>query len=137
MSAQTSAQAASQALRKGLLVWLALSAGATALGYVMLSTAGLWGALLGAVLAGVFFSVTAIVAVKTSNMDVQYLGFAVLGSWLLKILLLIGALAWLRTQDFYSRPAFFLTLLVQTFALLIVEARILTRAPVPYVEPDR
>ena len=137
MSAQTSAQAASQALRKGLLVWLALSAGATGLGYVMLSTAGLWGALLGAVLAGVFFSVTAIVAVKTSNMDVQYLGFAVLGSWLLKILLLIGALAWLRTQDFYSRPAFFLTLLVQTFALLIVEARILTRAPVPYVEPDR
>lgn len=137
MTTQTSAEAASTALRKGLLVWLGLSVVAGIVGYVMDSTAGLWGAFLGAIVAGVFFSITAIVAVKSANLDVQYLGFAVLGSWLLKILLLIGALAWLRSQDFYNRPVFFVTLLVQTFALLIVEARLLTRAPVPYVESDR
>ncbi len=137
MTVQTSSQAASSALRKGLVAWLGLTVAFCAIGYVMESTAGVWGAFLGSLIAGGFFAVTAIVAVKTANMDVQYLGFAVLGSWLFKIVLLIGALFWLRSQDFYDRPIFFATLLVQTIALLVLETVLVTRAPVPYVEVDR
>ena len=137
MAIQTSAQAAADALKKGLLAWAGLTTAFCVIGYVMDSTAGLWGAVLGSLIAGSFFAVTAIVAVKTANMDVQYLGFAVLGSWLFKIVLLIGALFWLRGQEFYNRPIFFVTLLIQTIALLVLETVLVTRAPVPYVEVDR
>lgn len=137
MSVQTSAQAGRSALRKGLLAWLVLTVALSAIGYFRSGESGLWGALLASILAGSFFAVTAAVAALTADLDVQYLGFAVLGSWLLKIVVLLGALFWLRGQDFYDRPIFFITLLLETVVLLVLEAVLVTRAPVPYVEVDR
>jgi hypothetical protein len=137
MTVQTSAQAGRSALRKGLLAWAVLTVALSAIGYLVSGESGVWGALLASVLAGSFFAVTGIVAALTANLDVQYLGFAVLGSWLLKIIVLLGALFWLRGQDFYDRPIFFITLLLETIVLLVLEAVLVTRAPVPYVEVDR
>jgi Ca2+/Na+ antiporter len=137
MTVQTSAQAGRSALRKGLLAWAVLTVALSAIGYLVSGESGVWGALLASVLAGSFFAVTGIVAALTANLDVQYLGFAVLGSWLLKIVVLLGALFWLRGQDFYDRPVFFITLLLETIVLLVLEAVLVTRAPVPYVEVDR
>ena len=137
MKVQTSAQAGRSALRKGLLAWAVLTVALSAIGYLVSGESGVWGALLASVLAGSFFAVTGLVAALTANLDVQYLGFAVLGSWLLKIVVLLGALFWLRGQDFYDRPIFFITLLLETIALLVLEAVLVTRAPVPYVEVDR
>ena len=137
MTVQTSAQAGRSALRKGLLAWAILTVALSAIGYLVSGESGVWGALLASVLAGSFFAVTGIVAALTANLDVQYLGFAVLGSWLLKIVVLLGALFWLRGQDFYDRPIFFITLLLETVVLLVLEAVLVTRAPVPYVEVDR
>ena len=137
MKVQTSAQAGRSALRKGLLAWAVLTVALSAIGYLVSGESGVWGALLASVLAGSFFAVTGIVAALTANLDLQYLGFAVLGSWLLKIVVLLGALFWLRGQDFYDRPIFFITLLLETIVLLVLEAVLVTRAPVPYVEVDR
>ena len=137
MTVQTSAQAGRSALRKGLVAWAFLTVALSAIGYLVSGEPGVWGALLASVLAGSFFAVTGIVAALTANLDVQYLGFAVLGSWLLKIVVLLGALFWLRGQDFYDRPIFFITLLLETIVLLVLEAVLVTRAPVPYVEVDR
>jgi Ca2+/Na+ antiporter len=137
MTVQTSAQAGRSALRKGLVAWAILTVALSAIGYLVSDESGVWGALLASVLAGSFFAVTGIVAALTSNLDVQYLGFAVLGSWLLKIVVLLGALFWLRGQDFYDRPIFLITLLLETVVLLVLEAVLVTRAPVPYVEVDR
>ena len=137
MTVQTSAQAGRSALRKGLLAWAVLTVALSAIGFLVSGESGVWGALLASVLAGSFFAVTGIVAALTANLDVQYLGFAVLGSWLLKIVVLLGALFWLRGQDFYDRPIFFITLLLETIVLLVLEAVLVTRAPVPYVEVDR
>jgi hypothetical protein len=137
MTVQTSAQAGRSALRKGLLAWAVLTVALSAIGFLVSGESGVWGALLASVLAGSFFAVTGIVAALTVNLDVQYLGFAVLGSWLLKIVVLLGALFWLRGQDFYDRPIFFITLLLETVVLLVLEAVLVTRAPVPYVEVDR
>jgi Na+/H+-translocating membrane pyrophosphatase len=137
MTVQTSAQAGRSALRKGLIAWAFLTVALCAIGYLLSGEAGVWGALLASVLAGSFFAITAAVAALTANLELQYLGFAVLGSWLLKIVVLLVALFWLRSQDFYDRPIFFVTLLLETVVLLILEAVLVTRAPVPYVEVDR
>lgn len=137
MTQVTAKQAATKAARVGLLAWFGLTILGTAIGYVISGTSGLWGSGLGALVAGLFFAVTAVVAVKTTKLGPDVLGFVILGSWLLKIVILMGILAWLRSQDFYSRPFFFAVLLVQTMVLLVLEAAILTRAKVPYVETDR
>lgn len=137
MTVQTSAQAGRSALRKGVIAWSFLTVALCAIGYLLSGKAGVWGALLASLLAGSFFAITGAVAALTANLDLQYLGFAVLGSWLLKIIVLLVALFWLRSQDFYDRPIFFVTLLLETLVLLILEAVLVTRAPVPYVEVDR
>lgn len=137
MTVQTSSQAWRSAMRKGIFAWTILTVALGAFGYLRSEQSGLWGALLAGVLAGSFFALTAAVAALTANLDPQYLGFAVLGSWLLKIVVLLGALFWLRGQDFYNRPIFFITLLLETVVLLVLEAVLVTRAPVLYVEVDR
>ena len=134
MTQVTAKHAATNAAKAGLLAWAAITAVGLGLGYVIVGTPGLWGSGLGALVAGLFFSVTAVVAIKTTKLGPDQLGVVILGSWLLKIVILMGILAWLRTQDFYSRPAFFAVLLIQTMVLLVLEAVILTRAKVPYVE---
>jgi|688.fasta_scaffold13763_7 hypothetical protein len=132
----TARKAAIKAAKWGFLTWLLITVLGIGFGYYLDGSAGLWGSSLGALLAGLFFAVTAVVAIKTTKVGPDLLGFIILGSWLLKIIFLMGALAWLRAQDFYSRPFFFAVLLAQTIVLLILEASILTRAKVPYVEPN-
>lgn len=134
MTQVSAKQAATKAAQAGLLAWLVITALGVGLGYVIVGTPGVWGSGLGAVVAGLFFAVTAVVAIKTTRLGPDQLGAVILGSWLLKIVILMGVLAWLRTQDFYSRPFFFAVLLIQTMVLLVLEAVLLTRAKVPYVE---
>jgi hypothetical protein len=58
----------------------------------------------------------------------------VLGSWLVKMLLVVVVLALLRGQDFYAEPALFVALLVGTVGSLLLEARIVATTRVPYVQ---
>ena len=67
-------------------------------------------------------------------MDTATLGAAVLGSWLVKMILLIVILVLLRDADFYSRPVLFITLLVGTVGALVLEALVVSRTQVPYTE---
>lgn len=104
-------------------------------GFLVAGAPGAWGALIGMALAVGFFGITVAVSLLTARMDPTKLGVWVLGSWLVKMALLIVVLAVLRGQDFYSRPALFVSLLVGTVGSLLLEARIVTSTQVPYVEP--
>jgi hypothetical protein len=110
---------------------------ATLLGALLGGAPGAWGALIGMGLAVAFFGVTVAVSLVTARMDPTRLGIWVLGSWLLKMVLLIVVLALLRDADFYSRPALFVSLLVGVVGSLLLEARIVATTRVPYVEPGR
>jgi len=122
-------------LRTGALAALVALPGAALVGFLLAGAPGAWGALIGMGIAVAFFAVTVVVALVTAGMDATRLGAWVLGSWLLKIILLIVVLALLRDQDFYSRPALFVALLVGTAGSLVLEARVVTTTRVPYVEP--
>lgn len=93
-----------------------------------------YGVLIGLELPLLFFGVTTAVALLTATSSVGKLGTVVLGSWLGKIAVLIAALAWLRGQDFYSRPVFFGVFLVTIVMVLVGEAWIVKRAKVPFVD---
>lgn len=104
------------------------------LGYLVAGPAGVWGAAIGMGLAAGFFAITVGVALVTASLDVTALGATVLGSWLIKIVVLIVVLALLRDADFYSRPVLFVALLVGTMGALVLEAVVATRTQVPYTE---
>ncbi len=129
-----------QPMKRIVTMGLAIFSGIVILGGLLLVTGQTsvgWGILLGGGLAWIFFAFTAFTALRTASLKPQYLGFVVLGSWLIKIILLLCVLAWLRGEEFYSRPAFFATLLLATFAMLTFEALITLKTRVPYVDPER
>lgn len=108
---------------------------AAAIGWAVAGAAGAWGGLLGIAVPVGFLSVTAVVALATARLEPAKLGAAVLGSWLLKVILLIAVLAALRPADFYSRGVFFAAFVVATVGYLVLEAVVVTRTRTPYVEP--
>lgn len=122
-------------LRVGLVASLVALPVAVLLGYVVAGAAGAWGAAIGMGIAVGFFAITVGVALGTASMDATALGASVLGSWLIKMILLIVVLVLLRDADFYSRPVLFLALLVGTIGTLVIEALVVTRTQVPYTEP--
>jgi hypothetical protein len=122
-------------LRVGLVALLVALPVALLAGWALDGTAGLWGALIGMGIATVFFALTVGVALGTARLDVTALGAAVLGSWLVKMILLIVVLVLLRDADFYSRPVLFVTLLLATVGALVLEAVVVSRTRVPYTEP--
>lgn len=121
-------------LRVGVLTALIALPVSMVLGQVIAGTAGVWGAAIGMGIAVGFFAITVAVALGTASMDVTALGAAVLGSWLVKMILLIVVLALLRDADFYSRPVLFAALLIGTIGALVLEAVVVTRTRVPYTE---
>lgn len=123
-----------------IITWGALAALlalplATVLGYLFAGVPGAWGALIGMAIPVVFFAITAVTALLTARLGPTTLGVAVLASWLLKIILLLVVLALLRKGEFYDRMALFVSLLIGTAGLLTLEAIVVSRTKVPYVEP--
>ena len=123
-------------LRWGLVAGVVGIALGMLVGYLIDGAPGSFGALLGLGSAVVFFSITVGVALATARLQPQALGMAVLASWLLKMIGLIALLVVLRSQDFYSKPIFFFSLLFGTFGYLALEAVIVSRTKVLYVETE-
>lgn len=107
---------------------------AALIGYLLAGPAGAWGAAIGMAIPVVFFAITTATALLTARLGATALGVAVLGSWLLKIILLLVVLVLLRDADFYNRMALFVSLLLGTAGLLALESVVVTRTKVPYVE---
>lgn len=123
-------------LRWGSLGSVVALVAASIAGYLVAGTPGMWGAALGIAIPVAFYSITVIVAVITVRVRPEIFGAAILGSWVLKIAVLIGVLAALQDADFYSRGAFFVAFVVGTVGYLVAEAVIVVRTRVPYLEPS-
>ncbi len=116
----------------GSLVAMVVAAG---VGWLVDGSAGLWGGVIGIAIPVAFYSITVIVALVTLRVRPEVFGAAVLGSWVVKIAVLIGVLAALSNSDFYSRGAFFIAFVVGTVGYLVAEAVIVVKTRVPFIEP--
>lgn len=117
----------------GAVVALILAAG---IGWLVDGTTGLWGGLLGIAIPVCFFSITVIVALLTLRVRPEVFGATLLGSWVLKLIVLIAVLALLSGADFYNRTVFFVAFVVGTVGYLVMEATVIVRTRVPYIEPN-
>lgn len=122
-------------LRWGTLAAVGALVLAGVVGYLVDGSSGLWGGVLGIAVPVAFFTVTVIVAIVTVRLRPEILGAAILGSWILKLIILIAVLAALSNADFYNRTVFFIAFTLGTVGYLILEAVIVVRTRVPYTEP--
>ena len=82
---------------------------------------GIWGVLLGAGIGGGFVLLTVVSVLATSKTTPATTMAVVLGSWLVKLLVLGGLLVWLRTMDFYDTAAFVVTIIAALVVVLASE----------------
>ncbi len=94
---------------------------------------GIWGVLIGAAIGGGFVLLTAASVLFTSSTNPSTTGAVVLGSWLLKIVVLIIILAIIRDMDFYDRTALLVTTVLALVVVLATEVWGVITARVTYV----
>ncbi|MBB1030581.1 hypothetical protein G6027_06725 [Dietzia sp. SLG310A2-38A2] len=125
-----------KAVRLGAVALVVLTVISAAAWTAIDGTPGLWGALMGAAVGGAFVLTTAIVVIATAHSAPQTTAAVVLGTWLVKLLAAMGVVAALSRFDFYSRPAFAVTVIAALIVVLAGETWAVLKTRAPYVEPD-
>ncbi len=123
------------ALRSVLIGLIVLLVAGVGLGALLAGTRGVWGALLGVAAAVVFSGTTVWAAWRTAEATPVTTGAIVLGSWLLKMIVLVAALAVLKDAEFYSKPVFAVVLLAGGLASAAIDYLAIRRSRLPYVDP--
>ncbi|GIJ00154.1 hypothetical protein CLV28_2540 [Sediminihabitans luteus] len=124
------------ALRDVAILLAGLAVLGVGIGALVAGVAGVWGALLGVALAAIFSLTTVWTMYRTAESSPTTMAAAVMGGWLAKMVVLVVALAVLRGMDFYDVPVFATVLLVGAVGSALVDYRAVTRARIPYVDPD-
>ena len=124
-------------LRRFLLAFVIALPVGVLIGWLIGGSKGAWGVVLGLAVVLCFFGVSLAVALIGARLSPQALGALVLGSYLVKITLLIIILAAVSGFTFYSKAALGITVLVSTICYLAGETYTLMKARIPYVEPTK
>jgi len=113
-----------------LLVVLTLVGGTV--GYLVHGLPGLWGVLLG-VAGTALFSVPTVASMYVSaRRNVAVMSGAMIGSWVLKMALLLGAILALRPLEFYSKPFLVGTIFVGAVTAVLLDVMAVLRTRMPY-----
>ncbi len=97
---------------------------------------GIWGVVLGAAIGGGFVLFTVLAVLFTAKTSPTTTGAVVMGTWLLKIIVLIMILLLIRDLEFYDRMAFFVTVVLALIVTLGAEVWGLSQANLTYVQPE-
>ncbi|HLS33990.1 MAG TPA: hypothetical protein VK039_10410 [Brevibacterium sp.] len=118
----------------GALIAVVIGTVASFVGALLTGLPGVWGALIGAVAAFVFFAITAVVMYFTAHSSPVTMAAGVMGGFLVKIIGFMGVGVALRGRDFYDPWTLFLTLAAAAIASLIADVVIVQRARLPLVD---
>jgi hypothetical protein len=142
MSYASTHPSATVILRSSLLWAGAILAGLAVVGalvgFLVAGTSGLWSALIGVVMAGAFFALTAatmLIGTRMAGDNLFSTGYfaLVLGGWFVKVIIFIVVMLLLRGQPWISPLVFFFSALAATIASLVIDIVVFARARVPYV----
>lgn len=120
-------------LKLGSILILSIAVVGAGLSMIFAGAPGFFGALIGAGIALVFVSFTALSVLLGGKLSLGGFYAVVLGGWLLKIILFIGLLVILKDVDGLNRVALFVTLVASVLGSLAVDAYVATKARIPAV----
>lgn len=109
----------------GLLVW-----------WPFKGMPGLWGALIGAAIGGSFILITVLAILATSKASPSVVMAALMGSYLVKVVIVIGVTASIKNMDFYDKPALVSVLIGAIVLVLGGELWGVMSTRTTYVDPD-
>ncbi|MCL1869398.1 MAG: hypothetical protein FWF90_03170 [Promicromonosporaceae bacterium] len=124
-----------KALRDTVLFVLALAVLGVVVGALVAGTAGVWGALVGAALAGFFCATTIVSMMRTVGASPTTMAGVVMGAWAAKLVVLIVVLSVLRGRDFYQPWVLFAVVAVGAIGSALLDYRAVSRGRIPYVQP--
>jgi len=107
------------------------------LGAVLAGTKGLIGALLGVALVIAFFGISVLVVGRAAKVSPQAMMAAAVGTFLVKILVLIILVGSFQNSTAFNDRIFGLTVIVCVIAYSAAQMISSIRLKIPYVEPDR
>lgn len=107
-------------------------------GYLVAGMNGLWSALAGVLMAGLFFGltvVTMLIGARLPGDQLMSTGYfaVVMGGWFVKVVLFIIGMLVLRAQPWIVGWVFFFAAVAGALASLIVDLVVFARVRVPYV----
>ncbi|TPW70676.1 hypothetical protein [Schumannella sp. 10F1B-5-1] len=126
-------------LRDGAILALVVAVLGGGIGLIAAGLPGLWGGLIGAVLAAVFLALTAasvLLAGRATGGDLASPVFfgIVLGVWLLKLVLFLVLSIVLRGQPWLNPYVFFAAVVVAVLGSLVIDVVAFQKSRVPYVD---
>lgn len=124
-----------QALRYTVVISAVLLVVGGGVGLLVAGLPGLWGALMGAVVALLFSGATPLSMLKTADAPIERSMLVVMAVWFGKVVVVVVLLLVLRGMDFYSRPVFGIILLLGVVTSAFLDYRAVVRARVPYAQP--
>jgi hypothetical protein len=126
-----------RALRDMLVLVAALAVLGGAAGALLVDppSAGIWGAALGVLVTLLFSGSTVLAMLLTARSSVTAASGALVGTWLVKMLVLIIAFSVLRDLDFYHRGVFVVVVMVGVLGSVLLDYRAVSTARVPYTDP--
>lgn len=122
------------AARAGIVVVLVLAPVAALAGYLVDGGSGLKAALQGACVPGAVLLLTALAAEAGARRSAQAFAGLLLGSYLVKLVVVLLVLYLVRDVEGTARTVLGLTAVLGLLAALVVEARVITSTRAPYVD---
>ena len=120
-------------LKFGALLIATIAVVGSGIGYLSAGLAGLFGALVGALIALIFVSLTALSVLIGGRMNLGGFYAVVLGGWLLKIIIFIVMIAILKRVEGLNGVALFATLVASILGSLAVDGFVVTKSKIPVV----
>lgn len=126
-------QTFARVLRYTGLLAIALLVLGGVIGFLVAGTNGLWSAVCAAAVAVIFSAITVVSMITAIRYSLNAFFAIVMGSWLVKFVAFVIVLLVLREAPFIDPIVFFITLVVALIGTAIIDAIVVTRSRVPYV----
>ena len=115
-------------LKQGLLLVLAIAVIGGGVGFLIAGVNGLLSGLIGAALALLFSTLTALSVKFGGKLSLGGFFGVVLGGWIFKMVLFIAIVAALRGANFIDGPVFFFTLVASILGTLVIDSLIVMKS---------
>ncbi|WP_196804613.1 hypothetical protein [Cellulomonas sp. URHD0024] len=125
-----------QALRDMLVLLGVLTVVGVLVGYLVDGMEGVWGALIGVLVALIFSGTTVVSVWRTSRSAPTTMLAVLMGAWLGKIVVVIVVLASIRHLDFYNARVLAIVLMVGVIGSAILDARAVQRGRITYFDEE-
>ncbi|WP_199423457.1 hypothetical protein [Actinotalea solisilvae] len=125
-----------RALRGMLVLVGVLAVVGIVAGYLVAGVPGVWGAVIGVLVALVFSGTTVVSMLRTTQSSATTTGAVILGAWLVKMIVLVALFAVLDDLDFYDRGVLVAVVLVGVLGSVYLDYRAVQGGRVPYVQPE-